>query len=270
MPRAAAAAAGRRRCRCRRGGRARRRGAPRRSAGSRRRSAPRGPGPTPATAVLIPITRPRPSASAPPELPGLSAASVWITFSTRRPRAAVGSDRPSAETTPAVTDPVKPSGLPIATTSCPTRRSPASPSSAAGRSPSAVRITARSESGSEPTTSASKLAPVRERCPDAGAGAVDHVGRGQQVAVGGDHDAGAAALRATAPGAAFDPEVRHGGAEAIGHGRHGARVRVERLGVGQLARLSRRLRRRRATIEKSQSCHETEGSKHDPAARRAA
>src|SRR4051812_14848649 len=29
------------------------------------------PSPTPATAVLIPITRPRPSASAPPELPGV-------------------------------------------------------------------------------------------------------------------------------------------------------------------------------------------------------
>src|ERR1700693_4050210 len=43
------------------------------------------PRPTPATAVLTPTTRPSPSASAPPELPGLSAASVWITFSTSRP-----------------------------------------------------------------------------------------------------------------------------------------------------------------------------------------
>src|SRR5579862_7233646 len=39
------------------------------------------PRPMPATAVLMPTTRPRTSASAPPELPGLSAASVWITFS---------------------------------------------------------------------------------------------------------------------------------------------------------------------------------------------
>ena len=38
----------------------------------------------PATAVLMPITRPRRSARAPPELPGLSAASVWMTFSTTR------------------------------------------------------------------------------------------------------------------------------------------------------------------------------------------
>ena len=38
----------------------------------------------PATAVLIPTTRPRASASAPPELPGFSAASVWMTSSTTR------------------------------------------------------------------------------------------------------------------------------------------------------------------------------------------
>ena len=77
------------------------------------------PSPTPATAVLIPTTRPAPSASAPPELPGLSAASVWITFSTIRVAEPerVGSDRPSAETTPAVTDPANPFGFPIATTS---------------------------------------------------------------------------------------------------------------------------------------------------------
>ena len=42
------------------------------------------PSPTPATAVLMPTTRPRPSTSAPPELPGLSAASVWMTSSTIR------------------------------------------------------------------------------------------------------------------------------------------------------------------------------------------
>src|SRR6478735_1964104 len=76
------------------------------------------PRPTPATAVLMPTTRALASASAPPELPGLSAASVWMTSSITRPRA--GSDRPSALTTPAVTDPASPSGLPTATTSWPT------------------------------------------------------------------------------------------------------------------------------------------------------
>ena len=36
-------------------------------------------------AVLTPMTRPRASTSGPPELPGLSAASVWMTLSIRRP-----------------------------------------------------------------------------------------------------------------------------------------------------------------------------------------
>ena len=50
----------------------------------------------------MPTTRPRTSASAPPELPGFSAASVWMTFSTSRlawpSRAA--SERPRALTRP--------------------------------------------------------------------------------------------------------------------------------------------------------------------------
>ncbi len=37
------------------------------------------------TAVLMPITSPREDTSGPPELPGLKAASVWITSSIRRP-----------------------------------------------------------------------------------------------------------------------------------------------------------------------------------------
>ena len=94
------------------------------------------PSPIPATAVLMPTTRALASASAPPEFPGLSAASVWITSSTRRAArpwlSRVGSDRPSALTTPAVTEPASPSGLPTATTSCPTTSRSASPSSAGG------------------------------------------------------------------------------------------------------------------------------------------
>ena len=52
----------------------------------------------------------------------MSAASVWITFSTIRVAEPerVGSERPSAETTPAVTEPANPFGFPIATTSWPT------------------------------------------------------------------------------------------------------------------------------------------------------
>ena len=65
------------------------------------------PRPTPATAVLMPMSRASPSASAPPELPGLSAASVWITSSTMRRwlPARVGRERPVPLTTPAVTEP---------------------------------------------------------------------------------------------------------------------------------------------------------------------
>ncbi len=53
-------------------------------------------------AVLTPITSPREFTSGPPELPGLSAASVWITSSMLRPERDC-SERPSALTTPAVT-----------------------------------------------------------------------------------------------------------------------------------------------------------------------
>ena len=54
------------------------------------------------TAVLMPTTSPREDTNGPPELPGLSAASVWITSSISRPVEA-RSERPSAETTPVVT-----------------------------------------------------------------------------------------------------------------------------------------------------------------------
>ena len=72
-------------------------------------------------AVLMPITRPRESTSGPPELPGLSATSLWMIPSMACPSLA-RIVRPSALTTPADTVELKPSGLPIATTSCPTRR----------------------------------------------------------------------------------------------------------------------------------------------------
>ncbi len=129
------------------------------------------PTPTPATAVLMPTTRARASASAPPELPGLSAASVWMTSSIRRVAAPAraGSDRPSPDTTPAVTEPVSPSGLPTATTSWPTTSLSLSPSSAGGGVAVRALITARSDSGSRPTTSkspdtpsANATVPVRE------------------------------------------------------------------------------------------------------------
>src|SRR5664280_1835886 len=70
----------------------------------------------------MPTTRPAASASAPPELPGFSAASVWMTSSITRPTRAVrvGRERPRPLTTPAVTEPARPNGFPTATMSWPT------------------------------------------------------------------------------------------------------------------------------------------------------
>jgi hypothetical protein len=69
-----------------------------------------------------------------------------------------GSDRPRALTTPAVTEPARPSGDPTATTSWPTTRASALPSWAGG---GVVRAwsTARSDSGSTPITSNSDSSP---------------------------------------------------------------------------------------------------------------
>src|SRR5215203_5431541 len=105
-------------------------------------------------AVLMPTTLADALASGPPELPGLIAASVWITFSMSRPLSPL-IERPRALTTPAVTLRWKPRGFPIATTSWPTTRSPASPSVATvGSSSVSKRTTARSLGGSSPSTSA--------------------------------------------------------------------------------------------------------------------
>src|SRR6266542_508939 len=126
------------------------------------------PSPTPATAVFTPTMRARPSTRAPPELPGFNAASVWMTLSTMRAARPleVGKERPRALTTPAVTDPARPIGLPRATTSWPTRSWSAFPRDTGSRSAALVRITARSESGSRPTTSNGSSRPsVREARP---------------------------------------------------------------------------------------------------------
>ncbi len=193
------------------------------------------PRPTPATAVLTPTTRASPSASAPPELPGLSAASVWITFSTRRPAdpERVGSERPSAETTPAVTVPARPIGLPIATTSWPTRSSSASPSLAGVRSLAWARTSGQVGKGVGADDLGAQLAAVREGRADAVVALGHDVRRGQHVAVGGDRDGAAAALAPPPAGAPGDAQVRHRRPQPLGDARDGARVGVERLRVGK-------------------------------------
>ena len=73
-------------------------------------------------AELTPTSRPALSKSGPPELPGLKAASVWITL--RIGRLFTDSiSRPNAETTPVVSDWSRPNGLPMANTFWPTCKS---------------------------------------------------------------------------------------------------------------------------------------------------
>ena len=109
---------------------------------------------------LIPMTRPLASSSGPPELPGLSAASVWITLSIAKPLGAV-SRRWSAETTPVVSVRSSPNGLPIATVGSPTRTEPESPRSSGVSSRSSpstsTRSSARSVSASFPTSVAATV-----------------------------------------------------------------------------------------------------------------
>ena len=112
----------------------------------------------------------------------MSAASVWITSSITRPAAPLraGSDRPSALTTPAVTEPARPSGLPTATTSWPTTQAVGVAELRPGRGGAPGRAaTARSDSGSAPTTSNGRLGAVGERG-RARAGRRHDVGVGEQ------------------------------------------------------------------------------------------
>ena len=111
------------------------------------------------TAVLTPITSARELTSGPPELPGLRAASVWITSPIRRPFWA-RSERPTALTMPAVTVDSKPSGLPIATATWPCRTFLELPIVAAGRRSAVSALkTAMSVSGSRPRMRAGKCRP---------------------------------------------------------------------------------------------------------------
>ena len=111
------------------------------------------------TAVLTPMTSPAEETSGPPELPGLSAASVCTTSSIIRP-APDCSVRPSAEMTPVVTVASKPSGLPIAIAICPRFSFEELPSFAAGRAAlESMRNSARSVSGSSPSTLAERRRP---------------------------------------------------------------------------------------------------------------
>ena len=107
-------------------------------------------------AVLMPTRWPAASTSAPPELPGLMAASVWMKFWNCEAPACV---RSSALTMPAVTVCPTLKGLPMASTASPTCSARTLPSVTTGRLGSSILSTAMSVSGSLPTTVARVLRP---------------------------------------------------------------------------------------------------------------
>ena len=102
-------------------------------------------------ALLIPTTSPSAFTSAPPLLPGLMAASVWIRLNLRSP---ISMLRFKELITPTVTLPrnSKPSGLPMAMAGSPTCRVSLSPNSATVRSLASILTTAKSVAGSAPKT----------------------------------------------------------------------------------------------------------------------
>ena len=77
----------------------------------------------------MPITWPSRSTSAPPELPGLIGALVWIARGITAPLPS-GTVRPSEDTMPCVTLERSPSGLPIANATSPTASLPESANAA--------------------------------------------------------------------------------------------------------------------------------------------
>ena len=107
-------------------------------------------------AVLMPISSPLRLTSAPPELPGLMLASVWMKFWKPAPGRLL---RPTAEMIPLVTVWPTPNGLPIATTKSPICRRSLFAIGIAVRSCAGIRIRATSVSGSEPTNSARRVRP---------------------------------------------------------------------------------------------------------------
>ena len=109
---------------------------------------------------LTPITRPSPSTSGPPELPGLIAASVWIAPEMRK-LVSDWIERSIAETTPIDSDCCSPNGEPIAATGSPTSTPVLSPSGSGRRlRPSgSILSSAMSAFGSAPMTSASTVLP---------------------------------------------------------------------------------------------------------------
>ena len=112
-------------------------------------------------AVVIPTISPLLSRSGPPELPGLTEASVWMRPSSTPSR--VGRSRWRALTTPRLTERSRPRGLPMATTTSPIRTRVWSGSIRVGTALHAARTTARSVRSSAPTSVPSASPPPLKR-----------------------------------------------------------------------------------------------------------
>ena len=193
---------------------------------------------------LTPITLPVASSSGPPELPGLIAASVWMTSSIAKPLGAV-MRRCSADTTPVVSVRSRPNGLPIATVGSPTRTAPESPSV------ERVELDLLGVDGQHREVGVGVLADhargdramVGERHADVERGR-HHVGVGEDVALVVEHEAGAG--REVLLRAREDVERRlrllHRARADVDDARRGAAVDVAR---GQPAGARLRGRRRR-------------------------
>ncbi len=142
------------------------------------------------------MTRPAASSSGPPELPGLIAASVWMTLSIWKP-SSPRIVRLVADTTPVVSVRSRPNGLPMAIVGSPTCTSLDDPSVSGRRSrPSGSTFsTARSVDGSLAEHLGVDDALVLEGDPHL-ARALHDVGVGQDRAVAIDHEARARGLAA--------------------------------------------------------------------------
>ena len=106
--------------------------------------------------LLMPITLPCALNSGPPELPGLTAASVWMNGTSRS-----STLRDLAETMPAVTLCSKPKGEPMAATGSPTRTAAGLPIATVGR-PTSVHLQERRRRSSRPRR---RYGPAARACP---------------------------------------------------------------------------------------------------------
>ena len=80
------------------------------------------------SAATMPMTRPLRSSSGPPELPGLTAASIWMRSWRTGPPSVDWKVRPRPDTTPVLIEPYSPNGLPTTNASLPIWTPPGLPS----------------------------------------------------------------------------------------------------------------------------------------------